>query len=189
MTFKNFAKAALIFGAGFAAGAYYVYKRLKKEIGEECQAYADEQIAEMRSVYTEKAAHMDEIIEEKSREKGIEFALNNLNLQDAAGNSIYDTTARTYELIPPDEFAEIDEYESTFLTYYKDGTLAYDQGGMVVDDPIRVVGPNAIDNIGKYAPDMIHVRNHLYRKDYEILRSEETYEERYGVKPDGEDDD
>ena len=62
------------------------------------------------------------------------------------------------------------------LTIFADGVLAYDLNGFLVEDPDRVIGPHTLDHMGQFEPDEIHVRNHLYRKDYEILRSEETYE-------------
>ena len=74
-------------------------------------------------------------------------------------------------------FGEIDEFDTSFLTYTADGVLCYDQTGEKVDNVQRTVGPDALSNIGKFIPDTIHVRNHLYRKDYEILRSLETYDE------------
>lgn len=188
MKTTNFVKTALIFGAGFAAGAYYVYTHLRSKLGAEAQEFADQQIDEMRDLYEEKETNMDQIIEDKAHSKAIDIALTQMNLQRADGSSIYDTATYTYELLEPDRFAEIDEFGTDFLTYYKDGTLAFDIGGQVVMDPVRLVGPQAIDNIGKYNPDMIHVRNHLYRKDYEILRSNETYAEHYGVEPANEED-
>ena len=51
-----------------------------------------------------------------------------------------------------------------------------------MENPQRTVGPDALNNLGKYVPDTIHVRNHLYHKDYEILRSLETYEEFMGPR-------
>lgn len=173
MKFSNFTKLALTFAAGVFAGMYYMHTRMR----EEYQAYADDQIESMRQHFAEKEAKMEEEIENKAVKKGIDFAMSKLNLQDEEGKSIYETDTRTYELIPPDEFGEIDEFDTSFLTYTADGVLCYDQTGEIVENPQRTVGPDALNNLGKYVPDTIHVRNHLYHKDYEILRSLETYEE------------
>lgn len=173
MKLLNLAKFALTFAAGVFAGAYYMHTRMR----EEYQNYADEQIESMRQHFAEKEAKMDAEIESQAVKKGIDFAMEKLNLQDSEGKSIYETDTRTYELIPPDEFGEIDEFDTSFLTYTADRVLCYDQTGEKVENVQRTVGPDALDNIGKFIPDTIHVRNHLYRKDYEILRSLETYDE------------
>ena len=178
MKFSNFAKIALTFAAGVFTGMYYMHTRMR----EEYQAYADDQIESMRQHFAEKEAKMEEEIEDRAVKKGIDFAMSKLNLKDEEGKSIYETDTRTYELIPPDEFGEIDEFDTSFLTYTADGVLCYDSTGEVVDNPQRLVGPDALTNIGKFTPDSIHVRNHLYRKDYEILRSLQTYDDIYSLR-------
>lgn len=184
MKISNVIKSIVIFATGFVAGAYYVSTQMRDYY----QQYADAQIEDVKQAFAEKEARMDSDIETKANKKAVDIAMQSMNLQTEDGRSVYETSTHTYELLEPDRFGEIDEFETSFLTYFKDGILAYDIGGHVVDEPNRVVGPDAIDNIGKYSPDLIHVRNHLYRKDYEILRSAETYAEHYGHEPGEEDD-
>lgn len=174
MKLGNFVKMALVFASGVFAGMYYMHTRMRDEY----QTYADEQIEDMKQHYEEKERHMEEEIDNRATQKGIDFAMSKLHLQDEDGNSIYQTDTRTYEL-EPDDFGDNPEFDTSFLTLTSDGVLCYDTTGEIVEDPTRLVGPDALDNIGKYNPDMIHVRNHLYRKDYEVLQSIETYEELY----------
>ena len=83
------------------------------------------------------------------------------------------------EIIEPEEFGCDDEYETSFLTLYKDGVLAYDSDGSKVDDVEAVVGQKALDSIGKFMPDGIHVRNHIYHKDYEVVKALQNYADVY----------
>ena len=77
MKFSNFAKFALTFAAGVFAGMCYMHTRMR----EEYQAYTDEQIESMRQHFAEKEAKMDQEIENKAVQKGIDFAMENLHLQ------------------------------------------------------------------------------------------------------------
>ena len=83
------------------------------------------------------------------------------------------------EIIEPEEFGCDDEYETSFLTLYKDGVLAYDSDGSKVNDIEAVVGQKALDSIGKFMPDGIHVRNHTYHKDYEVVKALQNYADVY----------
>ena len=43
------------------------------------------------------------------------------------------------------------------------------------DDIPKIIGNEALDRIGEFAPSAVHVRNHNYHKDYEILRVRENW--------------
>lgn len=190
MKIPSLVKFVVTFGAGVLAGAYYMHTRMRSEY----QAYADEQIDEIKASYKEKAEKLDAeykekedtlnaTVEEKATRMGIDYALHNLNLQNADGSSIYDTKSSICEIIKPEEFGLDDTYSCRFLTYYADGWLADDEGGSVIDDVDRFVGPNAIRNIGRYEENIVHVRNHVFHKDYEITRSLQNFSEIYGWDP------
>ena len=83
------------------------------------------------------------------------------------------------EIIPSDEFGNEDDYETSFLTYYADGVMTYDSDGSRVEDIEKVIGPKALDNFGADEPDLVHVRNHNYRKDYEVLKVRNKYADLY----------
>lgn len=79
-------------------------------------------------------------------------------------------------VISPDEFGEIDEYETISLTLYSDGVLADDQGN-AIDDVEETVGKDSLNHFGEYEEDSVFVRNDERRCDYEILADDLTYED------------
>lgn len=181
---NSFIKMVIVFSIGFASGAYFACKKME----EKYQAKADEQIEDMKEAFKEKESHMQEIIEEKSQKMAVDYALQHINLEREDGSSIYDTSSSGIEIIEPENFGELDDYETSFLTYYNDGFLTYDSDGSVVEDILGTVGPDALNNIGKYMPSMVHVRNHFYKKDYEITQSFEKYRDNHPLNGGEEDD-
>ena len=91
------------------------------------------------------------------------------------GGSLYDLAAE--EGLEARILGELDDYETSFLTYYADGTLAFDTENHPVDeeDIPKIIGNEALDRIGEFAQSAVHVRNHNYHKDYEILRVRENW--------------
>ena len=77
------------------------------------------------------------------------------------------------EVIEPDEFGELEDYDQVYLTYY-DGVLADDRDE-VIEDVDNVVGTDSLSQIGKYAEDTVHVRNDFWHTYYEILRDKRNY--------------
>ena len=43
------------------------------------------------------------------------------------------------------------------------------------EDIPKIIGTEALKHIGEYMPSAIHVRNHNYHKDYEILQYQQPY--------------
>ena len=58
----------LLFGAGFAAGAYVMHTVFRTKY----QEYADAQIDDVRDHYRKKEADLDAMIEEKAQQKSME---------------------------------------------------------------------------------------------------------------------
>ena len=77
-------------------------------------------------------------------------------------------------LISPDEFGEMDGYESISYTWYEDGILADDQG-IVIEEVDELIGLENLTRFGEYEYDAVHVRNDERREDYEILYSQKEY--------------
>ena len=75
------------------------------------------------------------------------------------------------EVIEPDQFGELDDYETSFLTYYADGKLVFDTEDQPVDedDIPKIIGNEALNRMGEFALSAVHV------KDYEILRVRENW--------------
>lgn len=80
-----------------------------------------------------------------------------------------------FYVISPDEFGEIEEYTKVSLTHFADGVLA-DECGEVVDNVEEIVG-DALEHIGEYEEDCVHVRNDARRCDYEILEDLREFSE------------
>lgn len=77
-------------------------------------------------------------------------------------------------VISPDEFGEFGGMTAS-LTLYADGILA-DEDDEIITDPENVIG-DALDHFGEYEDDAIHVRDEAIECDYEILKSEKTFDE------------
>lgn len=161
---SNMFKTISVFAIGFFAGAYFMHTKMRKEYED---IYAD-RMADLEDQYQEKEKNLDDKIEAKSLEKGVELA------KSMAEAAPYSAATRTHEIIRPEELGETG-YDVSYMTYHADGILTYDSDGSVAEEPERVVGPNALKNFGIYEKDIVQVRNHLYRKDYEIVRAYSTY--------------
>lgn len=79
-------------------------------------------------------------------------------------------------VISPEEFGEND-YEIKSLTLYSDGTLV-DNDEQTIAVPEHILG-NALDHIGEYEDDAIHVRDDMNQIDYEVLKVNKTFKEAY----------
>lgn len=104
----------LLFGAGFAAGAYVMHTVFRTKY----QEYADAQIDDVRDHYRKKEADLDAMIEEKAQQKSMEQLTGKYRTEsDPEDIAPHDPI----EIIQPDEFGDIDDYETRGLTYYADG--------------------------------------------------------------------
>lgn len=77
-------------------------------------------------------------------------------------------------VIAPEEFGELDDYETISLTYYADQILA-DDNDVIVDDIEDVVGFDSLNSFGEYEDDSVFVRNDRLKCDYEILLDQRKY--------------
>jgi hypothetical protein len=84
------------------------------------------------------------------------------------------------EVISPEEFGEIEDYETITLHYYSDGVVAvaYEDEEPFTDDEIAMcIGTEALDTFGEYEDDSVFVRNDDRECYYEILAVDGTYAE------------
>ena len=87
-------------------------------------------------------------------------------------------------VISPDEFGELDNYQTITLYYYSDGILA-DEEQEVIEDIDNCVGAESLKHFGEYEEDSVFVRNDRQRIDYEILLDERKfYPERPALRED-----
>ena len=147
------------------------------------QDYADTQIADVRNHYQQKEAEMDKTIEEKATQKSFEQLAGKYRTEsDSADIAAHETI----EIIQPDEFGALDDYETSFLSYYADGKLVFDGEDQPVeeDDIPKVIGTEALKHFGEFMPSAIHVRNNNYHKDYEILQVRQNWADLYQEEED-----
>lgn len=89
-------------------------------------------------------------------------------------------------VISPEDFAdgvdENDDFEQINLTLYADGILAEDSNNEIIDNVEDVVG-DALDHIGDYEDDAVHVCNKKLKTFYEILVDERSYKDATNKDP------
>lgn len=77
-------------------------------------------------------------------------------------------------VISPDEFGELDNYETVSLYYYADGILA-DEDDEIVEDVDYIIGKESLEHFGEYEDDSVFVRNDELGSDYEILLNDQPF--------------
>ena len=80
-------------------------------------------------------------------------------------------------VISPDEFGDMDGYETAGMSYYADSRLADEKGSLVDID--ETIGNKNLVYFGEYEEDMLHVRNPKTKTDYEIFLDPRKYSEVY----------
>lgn len=81
-------------------------------------------------------------------------------------------------VISPEEFGDMDGYETVTLYYYADGAVVPDERNAepLTDKEIdEVIGKDSLNRFGEHEEDSVFVRNDTTKGDYEILRVEDDY--------------
>lgn len=185
--------SVLSFIGGAAIGGFVVWKVLEPKY----KKIADEEIASVKERFTipiKKPENKDEknndekVVAEKAKNKPniSEYAkkLGQNGYVDYSGNDKNgDKIESRPRVIEPEEFEENEEYDSVNLTLYADGILAYDDAkNTIVDDVEELVG-DALEHLGEYEDDSVHVVNDELEMYYEILADPRKYEEATKKKP------
>ena len=179
-------KNTIIFAVGAALGSAVTYKLVKDKY----ERIAQEEIAEMREYYRKKHEPMEEefVEPEESIVKITEADKRDYaSIVSRYANDISEITEKggveAMEdeddddkpfVIPPEDFGEIEDYDTQSLTYYSDGVLEDDQGN-IIENPSDLVGDNIGDHFGEFEEDAVHVRNDKYHTYYEVLMDIRTY--------------
>lgn len=172
----------LWFIAGAAVGAVVSGYFLKAKY----KAYADEEIEAVRDFYREEKESEQTYVEiasiynGSSMSENVELYKKYAELEDdnmdKPGPMLSTQRIDRPYVISPDEYGEFDDYMQISLTLTADNKLLDDQNNLV-DDVDDIVGFDSLMRFGEYEDDSVHVRNDALRCDYEILKSEETYDE------------
>lgn len=186
---------AFIFTAGAAIGSVVSWKLLEKKY----RRIADEEIQRQVEYYKNKdnidVEPEEEPTEKSSEVDGSTVTSGQLELQEymnmvaEQGYINYSETEikevssmkRPY-VIAPEEFGEIDYYDTETLYHYADGVLT-DDGGNPIEDVEDMVGLDYMDHFGGHEEDSVHIRNDEKKTDYEILRSLENYSDDVDYDP------
>ena len=175
MTGREIIFLSLGAGVGFAAGWWSLKTHYEEKYQEEITA-----VREALREDKEKDIANEEIEENPThnqitREKPdiMEYASKLAELRYTGNKGSEDKRIPlSIHVISPEEFGEMEGFETITLTYYKgDDTLA-DELGEVVDEDI--VG-DALDHFGEYEDDCVHCRDDEKRCDYEILLDLRSY--------------
>ena len=86
-------------------------------------------------------------------------------------------------VVSPDEFGDADDYDIITLNYYADGVVA-DDWNDPIEDIGATIGEDFASHYGEYEEDVVYVRNDRLKVEYEILRSNQRYEDM--TKDDGD---
>lgn len=171
-----------------------VFKELKEKHARQKEE------AERRSSLAEEAKHKPNIIEytKTLKENGyVDYSTVDPKKDEAkSGRYPWDKSEeekaddKKPHVIEPEYYGENEEYDQVSMTLYADGILAYDDGDVIVEDEERLIG-DALEHMGEFEDDAIHVIDKEKGIYYEILADERKYQEATHKKPhldDGEDE-
>ena len=85
-------------------------------------------------------------------------------------------------VISPDEFAELDDYQTVSLNYYADGVVA-DDIDEVVENVGSLIGWDSLNHFGEYEDYSVFVRNDALKTDFEILLDTRNYSDVIRLSP------
>jgi len=77
-------------------------------------------------------------------------------------------------VIEPEDFGSIPHYGTKTLTYYADDILV-DEIDQIINDRDDMIGPDALTHFGEYEDDAVHIRDIDNEMDYEILKSDLSF--------------
>lgn len=163
----------VIFAAGSILGSVATWYLVKTKY----EQRADEEIASVKEALSHR---FEDLVDEKAEEPTkAEVEEYNTRVKETGyfnysnRKDVVLEKERPY-VISPDEFGEIEEYETRSLVYYSDKILTDDDNN-IIDDVEDVVGCDSLNHFGEYEDDSVFVRNDHLMIDYEILLDQRRY--------------
>ena len=189
-----------MFVVGAAVGSIVTWRYVEKKY----EQIAQDEIDSVKEVFSKREAEFTENTEARIKANNakeklsvIEYAArlreqgytNYSNLADEKPEEVKETpmTVDKPYVIAPEEFGDLDDYETISLTYYADQILA-DDNDVIVDEVEDVVGFDSLNSFGEYEYDSVFVRNDRLKCDYEILLDQRKYSSVIRRKPHEVDD-
>ena len=191
---KNYVIGALSFLGGAALSGVIVWKVLDKKVEEKYKAIADEEIASVKKVFTVPKKGIDDTKDKKAMNKPDINTIAKDMASEIAKQQKYTNYSNVAEperskplpweepgikVIEPDKYGENEEYDQIDLTLYADGILADDKDDVIDKE---VVG-DALDHMGEFDDDIVHVQDDEKKRYYEITVDNRSYEEATGREP------
>lgn len=131
------------------------------------------EVSEMEDIETEMRDYRDIVNRYASDTGGSSIK----NEQKGGGISV--NVKKPY-VISPDDFGEVDGYETATLTYYADGVLEDDYYIVIEESEVdAMVGVDSFNHFGEHEKDTVFVRNEKLKTDFEIQRDLRKYSEIY----------
>lgn len=190
----------MMFVLGVAVGSVVTWRYVEKKY----EQIAQDEIDSVKEVFSKREAEFTEDTEarikaDNAKEKPsiIEYAArlreqgytNYSDMVDEKPEEVKEepmSVDKPY-VIAPEEFGDLDDYETISLTYYADQILV-DDNDVIVDDVEDVVGFDSLNSFGEYEDDSVFVRNDRLKCDYEILLDQRKYSSVIRRKPHEVDD-
>lgn len=189
---KDYIIGVLSFIGGAALSGVIVWKVTEKAAEKKYKAIADEEIKSVTDRFTVPKVDIKPLeTEEKEKEDitkpslmatATNIAKQYTNYSNTKEPERKDVTLPWEEgpyIIKPDDYGKNEEYDQIDLTLYADGILADDKDDFVDKE---VVG-DALDHMGEYDDDVIHVCDPKKKCYYEIMADNRSYEDATGRKP------
>lgn len=174
-------KSIIMFTAGLAIGSVVTWKLVEAKYAK----IAEDEINDIRDYYDEKAKNITteaEVVKVENKPDISEYAA---KIEKNGYKNYHEIREKPVKkehkngepyIITPEEFGEIDEYETVNLTYYADDYLA-DDVDELVENVDETIGWENLNHIGEYEEDALHIRNDKLKCDYEILRDLDNYKD------------
>ena len=159
-------KNVVIFGLGMVAGiavSAYVFKKRLEEMD-----YVEGVVEDFEYDDPEEERPVEEIREEAEK-----------IMKESGYTGKEEKKTPDIEIIPPEEFDILEDYTTIQLNWYANGVMTDDIDDPMSEDEIeRAIGSKeALAHFGEYEEDTVFVRNNVRKIDYEIVRTDNEYEE------------
>lgn len=170
--------------AGAAVGSAVTWKIVKTKY----ERIAQEEIDSVKEFYSDKYRKKTEdskeetLAKKEQNEQMIGEYMDHIDRytshsdenEQKGGSDIMDKVGP--QVISPDEYGEILEYETISLTYYADGVLTDDMDE-IIEDEEAIVGYNFAEHFDEYGddPDTVYIVNHRLKCYYEICKDDANY--------------
>lgn len=162
----------LAFTFGLTVGMVGTYFAIKRKY----ESMIQEEIDSVKAFYDLNHHEFVEMLNDSEEPEEKSEVKTTSNTEDNVSDKIDIKDVERPYIINEYEFNEIYGYECFTLTLYSNGVLA-DEEFEKIDDIDEIVGKDNFKKLQDGNEDCIYVRNDSKYSDYEIIKSQNTYEE------------